>query len=420
MEHITREEWDACAAGDGETNPFLLHDFLAVLEESDSAVKEEGWLPQHVLVRRTDTGELLGCAPCYLKAHSYGEYVFDQSWGSAYQRMLRQPYYPKLLVGVPFTPVPGPRLLVKPGPHAAAVRRAMASSLQQIADQLGVSSLHINFCTRAEWEELGSQFGYLQRLGLQYHWYNTQDVTQSMLASMGGSLDSLDEGGVDAAPAAGGAPYSSFDGEDGSFLMALRQPKRKSIRQERKKAAQEGLRFLRLTGADLQAKHWDSFYRFYRNTTDRKWGSPYLTRDFFARLGERMADRVLLVLAETADGAPGEGKPIAGALNLIGSDALYGRNWGSIYGDRVPFLHFELCYYQALEFAIERGLKRVEAGAQGEHKIQRGYVPSLTYSLHYLPNAGFAGVVERFLDQERQEIEYTLRVLQQEASPYKI
>ncbi|EFN55029.1 hypothetical protein CHLNCDRAFT_48894 [Chlorella variabilis] len=392
MEHVSKEEWDACATAGGEVNPFLLHDFLHALEASGSAVKEEGWLPQHVLVRRGDSGELLGCCPMYLKGHSYGEYVFDSSWANAYHRMMGQNYYPKLLVGVPFTPVPGQRLLVKAGPHADAVRGALADTLKQVADQFGVSSLHINFATQEEWGELGAKHGYLQRTGLQYH--------------------------------------CSFDdaGDERSFLMSLRQSKRKSIRQERKKAAQEGLRFLRLTGADIQPRHWDAFHRFYLNTTDRKWGSAYLTRDFFSQLGERMGYRVLLVLAETADGAAGHGRPIAGALNLIGSHALFGRNWGCLLGDRIPNLHFELCYYQAcggggpgvaLEFAIERGLQRVEAGAQGEHKLQRGYVPSLTHSLHYLPDPGFAGVVDRYLQQERAEMEYTLRMLRCEASPYK-
>lgn len=413
MEHVGQEEWDACAASGAEINPFVLHSFLHTLERSGSAVRDEGWLPQHMLVRHGNTGELLGCCPLYLKGHSYGEYVFDQSWADAYHRMMGRPYYPKLLVGVPFTPVPGPRLLVKPGPHAAAVRRALADTLKQVADQFGVSSLHINFTTEEEFEALGAGHGYLQRTGIQYHWYN-QDVTRSLLASSSGSSDD----GEDAAAAAG-VKYSSFDEGDGSFLMALRQSKRKSIRQERRKAAQEGLRFLRLTGDDIQQRHWDAFYKFYLNTTDRKWGSAYLTRAFFSELGESMADRVLLVLAETADGAPGHGRPVAGALNLIGSHALFGRNWGCLYGDRVPNLHFELCYYQALEFAIERGLQRVEAGAQGEHKLQRGYMPSLTYSLHYLPNRGFAGAVDRYLQQERAEIDYALGMLRQEASPYR-
>lgn len=422
MKHVGKEEWDACATSGVEVNPFVLHDFLHAVEASKSAVKEEGWLPQHVLVRNA-AGELLGCCPMYLKGNSYGEYIFDNNWANAYQRMLMKPYYPKMLVGVPFTPVPGPRLLVKQGPHATEVRRILADSLKKVADQFGVSSLHINFTSTEEFEELGSEHGYLQRTGIQYHWYN-QDVSRSLLGSTGGSTDEGEgEGGMPGSEGEGGpgegVMYNSFDDGDGSFLMSLRQSKRKSIRQERKKAAAEGLRFLRLTGDDIKPHHWDAFYKFYMNTTDRKWGTAYLTRRFFTELGERMGDRVLLVLAETADGAPGHGKPVAGALNLIGSHALFGRNWGCIFGDRVPNLHFELCYYQALEFAIERGLQRVEAGAQGEHKMQRGYIPSLTYSLHYLPDPGFSGVVDRYLQQERAEIDYTIAVLRQEASPYK-
>lgn len=421
MAHVGKEEWDVCAMGGDEVNPFLLYDFLSAMEDSKSAVREQGWQAQHVLVRNTSSGELLGCAPMYLKAHSYGEYIFDNSWGNAYQRMTGQNYYPKLLVGVPFTPVTGQRLLVKPGEQAGAVRRALADSLQQITDQFGVSSLHVNFVTPAEYQELGSRNGYLQRTGIQYHFYNSRHITASMMDSMTSSSDSGEFSGMLSGVGGTGqdSMYSSFDGDEASFLMNLRQSKRKSIRQERKKAKAEGLRFLRLTGADIKPHHWDAFYKFYRNTTDRKWGTPYLTKDFFHQLGERMGDKVLLVLAESAEGAAGHGKPIAGALNLIGSHALFGRNWGCLYGDRVPNLHFELCYYSALEFAIERGLQRVEAGAQGEHKLQRGYLPSFTHSVHYIPDPGFSGVVARYLHQERAEMDYTLEVLCREASPYK-
>ncbi|KAL4438253.1 hypothetical protein ABPG77_010614 [Micractinium sp. CCAP 211/92] len=421
MEHVGQAEWDLCATAGSELNPFVLHSFLHALESSGSAVRDEGWLPQHVLVRGGSTGELLGCCPMYLKGHSYGEYVFDQSWADAYHRMFRKPYYPKLLVGVPFTPVPGPRLLVKPGPHGAAVRRALADSLKQVADQFGVSSLHINFTTEAEFEALGAEHGYLQRTGIQYHWYNG-DVSRSMLASSSSTDD--DEAAATAAAAAS-IKYSSFDDGDGSFLAALRQSKRKSIRQARAKEGCPGGAALPATDwEDIRQQHWDAFYKFYRNTTDRKWGSAYLTRAFFSELGfselgERMADRVLLVLAETADGAPGHGRPVAGALNLIGSHALFGRNWGCIYGDRVPNLHFELCYYQALEFAIERGLQRVEAGAQGEHKLQRGYLPSPTYSLHYLPSRGFSGCGRQVFAAGAGRDCFALDMLRQEASPYK-
>ncbi|GAB4818994.1 hypothetical protein N2152v2_006040 [Parachlorella kessleri] len=383
LSSVGKDEWDQCAAAE-DVNPFLLHDFLEALEVSKSAVKEEGWLPQHVLVRQEETGELLGCCPMYLKGHSYGEYVFDSAWANTYNRFLGQDYYPKLQCCVPFTPVTGHRLLVKPGPWAAAVRKAMAETLQQIADQLGVSSLHVTFCTEQEWEHMGAEQGYLQRAGIQYWWVNKG--------------------------------YSSFD----DYLMHLRQSKRKNIRQERKRAtADSDLRIRQLTGADIKPHHWDAFYSFYLNTSDRKWGTPYLTRDFFHQLGERMADRVLLVVAESKAGMFGQGEVVAGALNLIGSNTLYGRNWGCKYGDAFKNLHFELCYYQALDYAITHKLERVEAGAQGEHKIQRGYLPHLTFSSHYIPNPHFRGIVDRYLQQERAEIAYTLQMLRQEVSPYK-
>ncbi|KAK9828957.1 hypothetical protein WJX72_003039 [[Myrmecia] bisecta] len=374
---VSQEEWDACATGSGELNPFLLWSFLKALEDSQSAVREQGWLPQHVLVRNETTNELLGCCPMFLKLHSYGEYVFDHGWASAAARM-GMPYYPKLQSCVPFTPVTGQRMMVKAGPHSTAIRKAMAETLIGIADELQVSGLHVTFNTEEEWAQAGA-LGYLQRTGIQYHWENRG--------------------------------YHVFD----DFLMELKQSKRKNIRQERKGVANAGLRMQRLTGDDLKAKHWDAFFKFYRNTTDRKWGQPYLTREFFHQLGETMPDRVMLVVAEESGGGP----LVAGALNLIGSEALYGRNWGCGHGPTIKHLHFELCYYQAIEAAIELGLARVEAGAQGEHKIQRGYLPSLTYSSHYIRNEVLRDAIDKALRRERMQIAYTLEALTQQASPFK-
>lgn len=386
ISEVDAEEWDACACGDGETNPFLLHAFLRALEVSGSACGEQGWLPQHLTVRDA-SGALVGCAPVYLKSHSYGEYVFDSSWASFAARM-GVSYYPKLQCCVPFTPVTGSRLLVSAaargggGPGYPAVASALAQGLRAVGDAYDVSSVHVTFDTAAECDRLSGE-GFLRRVGIQYHWYN--------------------EG------------YGSFD----DFLMDLRQGKRKNIRQERKKVARAGLRCRRLSGADLTPEVWDRFYGWYRGTVDRKWGTAYLTRGFFEELGRTMGDRVLLVVAEE-DGTQGpEGRLVAGALNLVGSHALFGRNWGCDEGRDVPGLHFEVCYYQALEAAIERGLPRVEAGAQGEHKIQRGYLPRKTYSSHLLREPSVRAAVGSFLDRERAEMEYAVRALTEHVSPFK-
>eukprot|EP00887_Chlorella_sp_A99_P000432 scaffold17.g432.t1 len=358
IDSVAREEWNACAlppeggaADEGageEANPFVSWEFLHVLEASESAAPHASWFPRHLLLRDDATGQLLGCVPLYLKGHS---------WAEAYGRLGLGNYYPKLQVCVPFSPVPGPRLLV--------------------AVELGVSSLHVTFPTEAEYRQLGGEHGYLQRLGIQ----------------------------------------------------------------ERKKAAASGLRIVRLAGDDVKSRHWESFFSCYLNTASRKWGQPYLTSAFFHQLGEAMGDRVLLVAAETPEGAPGRGRLVAGALNLAGSHALFGRNWGCIHGDRYPGLHMELCYYQALEHAIQAralsgggcvGLDRVEAGAQGEHKIARGFLPHFTYRrgrrgrgrvAHFIAGqqeeGGFGSMVGRFLARERAEMEYTHEVLRREASPYK-
>jgi predicted N-acyltransferase len=358
--------WNACVGAD---QPFLSHAFLASLEDSGSASRETGWLPLHAVVEQD--GELLGCAPMYLKSHSYGEYVFDWGWANAYERAGGR-YYPKLQVAVPFTPVPGPRLLLAPG-AGPEIRAALAKGLVGAAEQLGVSSLHVTFCQRPEWDALAAA-GLLRRQGVQYHWHNRG--------------------------------YRSFD----DFLATLKSSKRKTIRKERARVAEQGLSLETLTGSALTPAIWDTFYPFYRSTVDKRWGSAYLRKRFFYRLGETMADRVVLVMARHG------GRYVGGALNLLGDDTLYGRVWGC--RQQFEFLHFEACYYQAIDFAIVHGLARVEAGAQGPHKLQRGYEPVPTYSAHWIRDPGFRAAVERFLAQERREMTFELDQLR-ELLPYR-
>lgn len=365
---IPAAEWDACA---GPTNPFVCHAFLAALEESGSAKARTGWQPQHLLMTAAD-GILLGAVPAYAKSHSYGEYVFDHGWAQAIERAGGQ-YYPKLQVSVPFTPATGPRLLVRSGLDSAAIRDTLISGLETVADNRDLSSIHATFL-QPEDREAFEQAGWMIRLGCQYHWQNSG--------------------------------YGCFD----DFLGALSSSKRKAIRKERREVAAAGLEMIPLTGGDLKPEHWDVFYRFYIDTSDRKWGSPYLTRDFFHRIGRTMADRIVLIMARH------HGDWVAGALNLLGSDALYGRNWGCA-GD-FPFLHFETCYYQAIEFAIARGLARVEAGAQGEHKIQRGYLPVEMASAHLIRHKGLADAVGHFLERERVALRHQMAVLA-EHSPFR-
>jgi predicted N-acyltransferase len=363
---IAAADWDACA-GDG--NPFVSHAFLSAVEDSGSASARTGWLPQHAALR-DPAGRILAVAPMYAKSHSYGEYVFDHGWANALERAGGN-YYPKLQVAVPFSPVPGPRLLIRP--DAGLPAAALASALRQACTELDLSSVHVTFCAADEWEALG-EAGWLQRLGTQFHWEN--------------------------------AGYTTFE----DFLGALSSRKRKTLRRERRDANAAGLTFLTLRGAEITKRHWDAFFRFYTSTVDRKWGSAYLTRGFFPLLSERLGDRVVLMLAED------RGKPVAGALNLMGREALYGRNWGCI-GDW-PFLHFELCYYRAIEFAIAEGLQRVEAGAQGEHKIQRGYLPRPTYSAHWIAHPGLRRAVADFVSDERAAMQAEMAALA-EASPYR-
>ena len=348
---ISAADWDDCA---GAGNPFVRHGFLACVEESGSANARTGWLPQHAVLR-DGAGRVMACAPMYAKSHSYGEYVFDHGWAHALERAGGQ-YYPKLQVAVPFSPVPGRRLLVRPGGDVPI--SVLAGALEQACGELGTSGVHATFCSADEWAALG-EAGWLQRIGMQFHWYN--------------------------------AGYGSFE----DFLGALASRKRKVIRRERRDAAAGGLEFVTLRGPEITRRDWAAFFGFYTSTVDRKWGSAYLTEQFFPLLGERLGEAVVLIMARHG------GDWVAGALNLAGDDALYGRNWGC--RGEWPFLHFELCYYQAIDFAIANGLARVEAGAQGEHKIQRGYVPSETYSAHWIAHPGLRRAVADFLAEERAE-----------------
>ncbi|KAG2331764.1 hypothetical protein Bca4012_018639 [Brassica carinata] len=376
ISEITPSEWDACALDSSQPqsyNPFLMHGFLSSLEDTGCATRETGWMPLHI-VAKDESGHVLGVSPLYLKSHSYGEFVFDHSWADAY-RSFGGRYYPKLQSCVPFTPVTGPRILIRDTPFKDQVFDAIVSAMTQLAAKLQVSSLHITFPSGAEWNKLKEK-GFSQRIGMQYHWKNRD--------------------------------YKSFD----EFLMDMKQSKRKNIRQERKKIGTQNLKMRRLRGDEIKARHWDSFYDFYRNTTDNKWGTPYLTREFFHYMASKLGDGVLLVLAEENE------EPVAGALNLIGGDTLFGRLWGCRPDSYYPSLHFEACYYQAIEAAIELNLKTVEAGAQGEHKIQRGYLPVKTYSCHYIIDEGFRQAIDEFLVRESNQVDYVIKLLH-ESGPFK-
>jgi len=369
---IDAMQWDACAAGSADApEPFVSHAFLSALEDSGSAVGEAGWYPRH-LVMRDGAGEVTACAPAYVKTHSQGEFVFDHGWADAYERAGGQ-YYPKLQIAVPFTPVTGRRLLVRPGPDAHRQRMLLARAAVKYTSQLEASTLHITFLEKDEWEALG-EAGFLQRTDQQFHWENRS--------------------------------YETFD----DFLATLTSRKRKLIRRERRDAGASGLTIERLTGRDLSEADWDSFYAFYMDTGSRKWGRPYLTRAFFSQIGRTMADEVLLVAAKRDD------KIIAGGLNFVGADTLYGRYWGAI--EEHPFLHFEVCYYQAIEHAIASGLKWVEAGAQGPHKLARGYLPVTTYSAHWIADPGLRGAIEHYLRRERAHVEHDAEMLKTFA-PYR-
>ena len=346
---IDREQWDGLAGAD---NPFVSHDFLSILERSGSVGPGTGW-QSAPLVLEDGNGRLLGAMPSYLKGHSQGEYVFDHAWADAYERAGGD-YYPKLQIAAPFTPATGPRLLLADPVHAAPLLRAA----EQLIAQNGWSSAHATF-VEPEQHTLFGDAGWMRREDIQFHWSNRD--------------------------------FAGFD----DFLATLTSRKRKDLRKERR-AANEGVSVDVLTGDDIRPEHWDAFWLFYQDTGARKWGTPYLTREAFDLFGEVMGDRIALVLAFA------DGMPIAGALNFIGADALYGRYWGCL-ADR-PFLHFELCYYRAIDIAIERGLKRVEAGAQGGHKLARGYEPVATTSFHHIADPGFRDAVRDFLEAERRGV----------------
>jgi uncharacterized protein len=380
---IDRQAWDACAnpsacdppGASGPTpessyNPFICHDFLSALELSGSVRNRTGWQPLH-LVAETD-GTVVGVAPCYAKSHSQGEYVFDHGWADAYERAGGR-YYPKLQVSVPFTPATGRRLLARPGPHADRVRSALADGLAEVCRRSHASSVHVTFATEPEWKMLGER-GYLMRTHRQFHWEN--------------------------------AGYDSFE----AFLGALASRKRKTLRRERTDALADGISVHWLTGADITESVWDAFFEFYMETGSRKWGRPYLTRSFYSIVGEKMRERILLVMAKRS------GRWIAGAINFIGSDTLFGRHWGAI--EHHPFLHFEVCYYQAIQYAIEHKLARVEAGAQGQHKIARGYLPTTTYSAHYIVDPGLRRAVADFLTHERAHVAEEIEEFAQ-AAPFR-
>ena len=376
LKAVPAADWDACALGPGSSdddpfNPFVSHAFLSSLEDSGCVGAKTGWTPVHVLVE-DDKEKLLGAVPCYLKSHSMGEYVFDHSWAEAYTRAGGH-YYPKLQVSVPFTPATGPRLLVPNGARASEIRSYAIAGLRALRDQTGASSIHATFLQQDDLDAFAAQ-GFLRRDDRQFHWLNDG--------------------------------YRSFE----DFLAALSSRKRKAIRRERRDALANDVSIEWITGRDITEAHWDAFFAFYMDTGSRKWGRPYLNRSFFSLIGERMAERVLLVMAKRA------GRYIAGAINFRGANTLYGRNWGCI--EDHPFLHFELCYHQAIDFAIARGLDRVEAGAQGEHKLARGYRPVITSSAHDIADPSLRRAVQAYLDQERLYVSEAAEELA-EATPFK-
>jgi uncharacterized protein len=396
VSQIAAEDWDACAnpapdpdslggldtlassnpAGESRIglasryNPFVSHAFFSALEVSGSACARTGWGPRH-LVARLDGG-IAGIVPCYLKSHSQGEYVFDRGWADAYERAGGR-YYPKLQASVPFTPAAGPRLLISRGVDPDRIGSVLAGGLVALCDATGASSVHVTFARESEWKFL-AEYDFLQRTDQQFHWHNQG--------------------------------YNCFE----DFLGSLNSRHRKAIRRERREALAEGITIHALTGSDITEDAWDAFFAFYMETGSRKWGRPYLSRAFFSLIGESMSKDVLLVMARRND------RWIAGAINFIGSDTLFGRNWGAI--EHHPFLHFEVCYYQAIDFAISRGLKTVEAGAQGEHKIARGYLPQTTYSAHYIADPDLRRAISDYLKRERAYVAEAGRELT-EAGPFR-
>ena len=369
-----RKQSDSCFKGRRAYNPFVSWDFLEALEKSGTVGNRTGWTPRHaILVDGSDPASAASVPsavmPCYVKSHSQGEYVFDWGWADGYERAGGR-YYPKLQVSVPFTPVTGPRLLTRPGEGETERKQLLAAGLVEMTRRLGASSAHVTFLPEEDADLLG-ELGFLRRTDQQFHWTDED--------------------------------YQTFDG----FLAALASRKRKAIRRERETALENGITIDWLTGRDLTESAWDSFFSFYMDTGSRKWGRPYLNRRFFSLLSERMADKVLLIMAKR------NGHYIAGALNLIGSDTLFGRYWGAV--EEHPCLHFEVCYYQAIEFALANKLSRVEAGAQGAHKLARGYMPTTTHSAHYIADPSFRRAVAHYLEGERREVAYQGEALAEHA-----
>lgn len=378
LDEIGADAWDKLLAQSASTdqgsknnriNPFMRHAFLSALEKSGSANINTGWLGQHLLLEAKG-GEVIGALPCYLKNHSQGEYVFDHGWADAFERAGGQ-YYPKLQCCVPFTPATGPRLLTTEDENCEQNKLALLKGLEALGEKHGISSAHITFMTGNEWE-LAGDAGYMLRTDQQFHWHNNN--------------------------------YSDFNG----FLDALSSRKRKNIRKERETAlAHSGISIDWLTGSELTENVWDQFFEFYIDTGSRKWGQPYLTREFYSLISDTMAEQVVLMMARR------DGEYIAGAINFVGSDCLYGRHWGCV--EDHPCLHFEVCYYQAIEYAIEHGLARIEAGAQGAHKLARGYVPVTTHSAHWIAHGGLRRAIQDYLQHERKHVELEGAALREHA-----
>ena len=369
LSNIDKNQWNKLNICN---HPFTSYEFLNALETSNSVSKKTGWTPKHILVKNA-ANNLIGASPNYLKMHSYGEYIFDHSWANAFENAGGQ-YYPKLLSAIPFTPATGPRILLSPQKNNNdEIFKLIIGTYEQLVKNNNLSSAHINFITKQLSDTLNKR-NWIKREGLQFHWYNKK--------------------------------YQSFD----DFLGKLKSTKRKAIKKERKKINEYGLTIERLTGDALNVKIWDSFYEFYLSTIDKKWGGAYLTKDFFYSINRSMKNKILLVIAKKNNDI------IAGALNFVGENTLYGRNWGSKLD--IPFLHFELCYYQAIEYAIENKIQIVEAGAQGHHKIQRGYIATSTYSAHYIQNDSFDKAVRGFVEMEANEIKKQIDIINQQSSPY--
>ncbi len=366
---VNRNEWDSLNTSN---HPFTSYDFLNSLEMSESVTAKTGWSPQHIIIKN-NTGNIIGASPNYLKMHSYGEYIFDHAWANAFENAGGQ-YYPKLLSAIPFTPATGPRILIDPkNSDNNKIFELIIKMFEVIVQNNNLSSAHINFITDKLNKKLNNE-KWIKRKGLQFHWHNRD--------------------------------YNSFD----DFLSKLKSSKRKAIRKERRTIMNNNLVIQKVTGNELNNEIWDSFYNFYLNTIDKKWGGAYLTKNFFYLINKTMKNKILLIIAKQNN------KIVAGALNFIGSNTLYGRNWGSIVD--IPFLHFELCYYQAIEYAIDNNIKKVEAGAQGHHKIQRGYVAETIYSSHLIQNQSFAKAVRNFVQLEAKEIDKQIQLINEQGSPY--